>query len=120
MFNKWKDQLNEKFKKKNANANADDGADAASDTVSNSSVPHSNTPAQQVAFSLSNMDEFSHEELQMVIQKYDAGLQKLKSSITEKNDKISTLEAQMAKTGQEMEENKMMADMQAEENKTLK
>ncbi len=34
MFNKWKDQLNEKFKKKGA----EDG-DAISDSMSNSSLP---------------------------------------------------------------------------------
>jgi len=76
MFNKLKDQLNEKFKKKNEDVVA---PETVSDTQSNQSAP--NTQAQQVAFSLNNMGEFSHEELQQVIRKYDSGLQRLRTSI---------------------------------------
>ena len=50
MFNKWKDQLNEKFKKKAA----DD--EATSDSASNLGAPNGQPQAQQVTFSLSNMD----------------------------------------------------------------
>lgn len=93
MLNKWKEELNAKFKKK-------DGPPNASDTVSNQSAPQNNNqqPApQQVAFSLNTMDEFTHEELQQVIKKYDAGLQRYKATMQEKNEKLTNLEQSQAK-----------------------
>ena len=76
MLNRWKDQLQQKLKK-------NDGAEAASDTGSNQNnvqqmgqQPAANQAAQnqQVAFNLNNMEEFTHEELQEVIKKYDSGI----------------------------------------------
>ena len=66
------------------------------------------------------MAEFSHDELQQVIRKYDAGLQRMRTAITEKTEKITGLEQQMAKTNQQMEEMQQLSEMQTEENKTLK
>jgi hypothetical protein len=46
------------------------------------------------------MSEFSHEELQQVIHKYDAGLQKMRQATVEKNEKIASLESQYTKLSQ--------------------
>lgn len=66
------------------------------------------------------MSEFSHEELQQVIHKYDAGLQKMRASIAEKNEKVTHLEQQYSKLSQQWDDSQEMQEMQAEENKTLK
>ena len=99
MFNKFKESLNEKIKKKNQNNNnANNNADAVSDSTSTQgyNTAEANASAaqaqQQVTFSLNNMAEFSHDELQQVIRKYDAGLQRMRTAITEKTEKITGLE----------------------------
>lgn len=97
MFNKFKQELQDKFKKKAAD---DANSEAVSDTQSNSSLPPGQQPAQQITFNLSNMEEFSHEELQQVIRKYDGGLTKLRAANQEKAEKISMLEQQQAKANQ--------------------
>ena len=43
------------------------------------------------------MEEFSHEELQEVIKKYDTGIQKFRTSIQDKNEKIAQLEQLLTK-----------------------
>lgn len=50
------------------------------------------------------MGEFSHEELQQVIHKYDAGLQKMRASIAEKNEKVTQLEQQYGKLSQQWDD----------------
>lgn len=46
------------------------------------------------------MNDFSHEELQQVITKYDAGLQKMRGSIQEKNERLTQMESQLSKVTQ--------------------
>ena len=91
MFNKWKDQLNDKFKKKE---------EGVSDSTSNQSRPqdpNAAAQAEQVTFSLNNMAEFTHEELQTVINKYDTGLKKMRGTMSERAEKISALELELSK-----------------------
>ena len=69
-------------------------AESVSDVTSQKSSGRNPYPQEgQAIFSINNMDEFSHEELQVVIRKYDARIKENKTQLSEQTQKISQLEA---------------------------
>ena len=48
-------------------------------------TPSKEATAAPIKFNISIMDQFTHEQLQQVILKYDSELKKMKAIITEKN-----------------------------------
>ena len=57
------------------------------------------------------MAEFSHEELQSVIHKYDGGLKKMRVTMSERAEKIGALESQLSKKEQFLEETKQLQEI---------
>ena len=110
------DKLDESKKKKEKEL-----AESASDVTSQKSSGRNPYPQEgQVAFSLDKMEDFSHEELQVVIKRYDSRLKEMKASNTEQNQKVKLLEDQLNKVSSEMNDTQLLTEMLKTENQTLK
>ena len=66
------------------------------------------------------MDEFSHEELQVVIKRYDGKLKELKAQSAEQTQKVKQLESSLNQATTEMNDAQLTGEMQKTENQTLK
>ena len=73
-----------------------------------------------VTFSLARMDEFSHEELQQVIVRYDGQLKKYKALMQEKDTKIQSLEAKVEQVVTEHQSIEEMMTLRSDEINSLK
>ena len=86
--------------------------------------PQTPQPAAQqpevVTFSLARMDEFSHEELQQVIVRYDGQLKKYKALMQEKDTKIQSLEAKVEQVVTEQQSIEEMMTLRSDEINSLK
>ena len=96
-------------------------AESVSDATSQKSSGRNPYPQEgKVAFSIENMEEYSHEELQIVIKMYDKKTKEYKAQHTEHTQKISQLETSLSQATSEMNDSKLTTEMQKAENQTLK
>ena len=93
-FEAKKSKLNEKIQEQKDKRNKAI-ADSVSDAVSGKSGKSGNPYDQegQVTFSLHKMHDFTHEELQTVILRYDSKYKETKGVLAEKTDLAEKLEA---------------------------
>lgn len=73
-----------------------------------------------MTFSLSSMSEFTHEELQSVILRYDSKYKEAKNTIREKTEQASKLDVALQTSNRELTDEKLMNEMQMTNNGQLK
>ena len=106
-----KQQINDKIaESKREKALAESVSDATSQKSSGRN-PYPQQTEGQVAFSINNMDEFSHEELQVVIKRYDGKLKELKAQSTEQTQKMKQLESSLNQATTEMNDAQLTGEM---------
>ena len=123
-YDQKKNEINQKLaeqKEKRNKAIADSVSDCAS-AKSGGGRGNSNPYAQEgkVTFSLDTMDDFSHEELQSVVRRYDSKYKEARNSIKEQTEAQEKIEAALAAANEQLTDNQLMTDMHKQENQSLK
>ena len=90
-FAGWKDKMKQKLE--DVKKKMDEGEDEIAPPKQTESQP--TPPRKALKFSINTMNEFSHEELQSVILKYDSEHKKKVQIIVEKDEEIQDLQEQL-------------------------
>ena len=124
-YDQKKQELNQKLQEQKDKRNkqiADSVSDVASAKSGGGGRGNSNPYQQEgkVTFSLDTMDDFSHEELQSVVRRYDSKYKEARGTIKEQTEAQEKLELALAAANEKLTDNQLMSDMQKQENQSLK